>query len=1567
LVYTILCSVQSAQLSDRMSHKKRAGCLTILSIIIIAVMQLSVPVEVVTAEQPSPVQQLPSAELNFDNVLQHVDALSSFGSRVLGYDGFFDAANYIKDYLTSLGLQVREETFDIVTPIVERCTITVEMPDGSRAEYDAYPLWPNHVNPCPYTSPEEGDRLIYVSQGLPEDFNGVDVEGAFVLMDFNNRWYWKNVAVFNGKGVIFIEEEETICTEAVQKTFSVPLNFPRLYVRGEAASALRNLISSQGELHVWIDSHMVWETKTVSNIVAVVEGTDPALRNEVAVIGAYYDSWSIVPQLAPGATDAMGVAFLLEVARLFTENPPQRTVWLVAFAGHYQALVGAREFVDRHFNELQSSIKFMISFDLASDSDWVAAYAAGSMYTYNRPADLLRYYSVWLSRIFRTWLPSLETQIGETSHLIDGVLWTRPAWMAASPPFEPTLRYFEAEIFTEACYGGGLGFVTTNAFRIYQYTPLDIYSNIQPENLRSQVIFLWPILYNSANMPIASTEFPLFPIRVSSGSDNGLVSVELQLGLYNRTTDFFDDYAQEDAIYLVSVSPVTAASGVAVAGFSPAVSRGVSRSVVIQGATAGLFGSYPPQASGGAQVGTRLPQAIGFTAIVKPDENGRYILKGLRPYTIVDAQAYIIDPDTGAVLAATDTGPFGTGKLLLGGLFGQASSAAAPTLTPGMGGIGYLTQVGAAARGFDVYVPLARRIIPIFNTSSIALVGLFDPGTVSDAAYLSGISVYNFVSHSYFVWRDILSPWPEAMVFIQPDALCEIAVNNRDGIVAVFNNASDEYPQGQGYRLDHGETIILTLLDAADQMFRLSQLRGGFLQARMSANPRLVLYLEKMDSFYELANEARQSGDVGKAYSYSIAAWQFTLNTYSSSRSLIDDVVQTATFFFFISAAFVIFLARLISRRESGIKRMIIIILLFLGTNFVLSLVHPGYSISSNVWMLINGLGVILFTFLLFYIVVDELNTAIRSVSKSVLGFHRSDIERGSLIISALSMGIENLKKRPMRTGLALSTIIITISAMTLFTTMGVAVQSYRTSRGTAPYAGLLLKRSSVVEAMGTPISEMYLIASNDIASEGLAKLQTHPRAWIYPTGRTLTLMWEASLSSVRAILAMTPDEAELLRGAIVPGGGDVFPPDISRAVLMTQTLANGLGADLGIEIRPGARINLYGINVTVMGILDDNIAAALLNLDLDQNPITPPDPSTSSLTSVHTPVDISTLLIVPYQFAVEYLNVQPNLIALQAETGTLTEDSLWSRAFDLVLTLPFDISYGVQEGNPASVATRRDLYSLSGAQNFIMPLLLSSLTILSMMLSSVYERTREIATLSTVGLSPRHIGAIFIMESMALAFLGSVLGYITGAGITSILWNLNLFPEGLVPNVSSAVVIIVMGIMMAATMLSSIYPMTRASKLATPSLLRKWRIGSKPVGNQWSVGLPFNATPDEALGILTFMREYFEASASERTGVFMLLKPVQLVQEERARRLVSRLQLAPFDAALIQDLHVICRQLTADRYGFEILISRIEGVEQLWITANKTLLNEIRKQFLIWRALSPIDKQRYIDRAKEK
>jgi hypothetical protein len=74
-------------------------------------------------------------------------------------------------------------------------------------------------------------------------------------------------------------------------------------------------------------------------VFGLVEGRDPALKNEYVIVGAHYDGFG---EGFVGAMDnAAGVAAMIEVARAMAKNPPRRSVLFIAFDGGEQNNVRA--------------------------------------------------------------------------------------------------------------------------------------------------------------------------------------------------------------------------------------------------------------------------------------------------------------------------------------------------------------------------------------------------------------------------------------------------------------------------------------------------------------------------------------------------------------------------------------------------------------------------------------------------------------------------------------------------------------------------------------------------------------------------------------------------------------------------------------------------------------------------------------------------------------------------------------------------------------------------------------------------------------------------------------------------------------------------------------------------------------------------------------------------------------------------------------------------------------------------------------------------------------------------
>jgi carboxypeptidase Q len=83
------------------------------------------------------------------------------------------------------------------------------------------------------------------------------------------------------------------------------------------------------------------------NVIAEIPGTDPALKNEVVLIGAHLDSW----HSATGATDnADAVSATMEAMRMLKAvgARPRRTIRLALWGGEEEGLLGSKAYVDKH-------------------------------------------------------------------------------------------------------------------------------------------------------------------------------------------------------------------------------------------------------------------------------------------------------------------------------------------------------------------------------------------------------------------------------------------------------------------------------------------------------------------------------------------------------------------------------------------------------------------------------------------------------------------------------------------------------------------------------------------------------------------------------------------------------------------------------------------------------------------------------------------------------------------------------------------------------------------------------------------------------------------------------------------------------------------------------------------------------------------------------------------------------------------------------------------------------------------------------------------------------------------
>lgn len=128
------------------------------------------------------------------------------------------------------------------------------------------------------------------------------------------------------------------------------------------------------------------------NVIGVLEGTDPVLKNEYVVVGGHFDhvglgfygamSKANAGQIHNGADDnASGTSGMIELAEAFSNVKPKRSMIFIGFTGEENGLLGSRHYA--YQNPLYSLEKTvaMVNLDMISRNDNRILWVGGIFYS----------------------------------------------------------------------------------------------------------------------------------------------------------------------------------------------------------------------------------------------------------------------------------------------------------------------------------------------------------------------------------------------------------------------------------------------------------------------------------------------------------------------------------------------------------------------------------------------------------------------------------------------------------------------------------------------------------------------------------------------------------------------------------------------------------------------------------------------------------------------------------------------------------------------------------------------------------------------------------------------------------------------------------------------------------------------------------------------------------------------------------------------------------------------------------------------------------------------------------
>jgi hypothetical protein len=316
----------------------------------------------------------------------------------------------------------------------------------------------------------------------------------------------------------------------------------------------------------------------------------------------------------------------------------------------------------------------------------------------------------------------------------------------------------------------------------------------------------------------------------------------------------------------------------------------------------------------------------------------------------------------------------------------------------------------------------------------------------------------------------------------------------------------------------------------------------------------------------------------------------------------------------------------------------------------------------------------------------------------------------------------------------------------------------------------------------------------------------------------------------------------------------------------------------MGVEI--GDTLQFTGNDVKLIGILDDTILSSLT--EVEGSSFLP-----GKLVNLSSEGEVPIIVVLPCEpseIVVLHISRAMNLptvgisrIAIKVREGV--------DANDFAVRLALEREYWAWAASSKGVYYARLGSYLEGkGLSLLIPWGIVVLNVVVTMLNSMYERRKEVHILSSVGLNPAQIAAIFVAEATILGLTAGQLGYLAGLGVYKGLGFLNLALE-VRQKISAIWSIAAIGIAMTAVLIGALYAL-KSSVVITPSLQRKWRIESemRPPFEPYEIVIPVKLLPENVDPFAEFMIQEIYQLTSEQVRKTATIKVFEKTEEAERR-----------------------------------------------------------------------------------
>ncbi len=1602
----------------------------------------------------------------------HLKDIAAAGSRMTGSPGCERTEALISNVFQRAGLDVVVQEFTVTVPVTEVCEIrdaaTGEILEGVRLA----PFLPAGLMPisCSLTT-----RLVVAESAELRWLAGSDPRTLTVVTPADGGSTWPELASAGVQALIVHDtpEQRVLRSSPDQAANWGPLAvaqetpFPRFCATGP--------IESFAGRTVTITCRVTWQTRTARNLLGVLRGRAP--RAEALVVSAYYDSSSVVPDLAPGAEQAVPAAALLDLAEdlaPYREALP-RDIVFIATAGHAQGLAGVSRLMEcvERFSAQRSDFQ---TFEqrrvehanalLQPDEARLCRIAAGEIHLAKKEATLaarLAYLRAG-SPVYREGFDAVnatdeQRKAPENAHPL------LPAYLAAkqadneaanrvSLPVREVLSDTEYrtayERLREAALAWHRGRLrelndcirVRDLFARYRNTvTLNLELNSGGARGRDILSLLVGVANAGPAVDPQSTDIAnLLMARthglrvVSWGARDGAGSAaqpnrnsgwktELESAGWFHCGRLAFTVCNHEFIPPKLGTPEDEFAGLnleALRRHVPAVGRVV---LALAGGQV-AFKTLPAGKSQNVSAtrGTVFGEA-GASTMVPSHPMGRGTV--VRPCTDYARSLTLLDTRGINVCPAIACSPYGTYEQpLVFNLGGWSRVSVDAARFDEAGRLAFVADRGAGSQ--SVY-PSARLDmasllatggrapqpvnVGVFRATPVALYQRQNPQTqqpFKGAAILTSQSLVEPARQNAGALTTFIEP--DVAFYVNftdgaadnPEILTPRAfMLNADPAAAIAPSEPELY--GRGYLAADTPALLWPQLDTAASMLRTAEKRLRLQQHfRMADEQMLAFHARGVELLREADSNlvARAPLDAANAASASLA---YAMANHPVIRDRIAQAVIGILWYLALLVPFVFFAEKLLFGFADIRKQLLAVTAIFLVVFGLLRAFHPAFEMVRSSVMILLGFVILLLTLLVTLMVAGKFQQNLKDLRRREGQVEGADVNRGGVIGTAFMLGLNNMRRRKVRTGLTCATLILITFVMICFTSVTTDLTDVEYPTGRSGWNGIMVRNTNYqdlpapqLNAINQMYGARYPLATIRWLTPAMSTWQADrlqnteiqvDRSW-QAAGQTVSR--RVTLNSALEMSWREPDFSGIDVTLLTHRGWFPRPPQ-TPAELRAVALTGGRNRNAAILPLPAAR----DLGLTPELVDATNVTVTIRGEEYDVQGIFDPE----SLARIQGPDGRSLL---PFDLnSVQQMGSKDNRIVLSEDIGRLAPSQVMlvnrmpplkgeetptvfcsvlfpktayrlradepeRPAVDYTQQRRLVTDYLERLGKPAYYAvdgtayygSRQRARSLAGVLQLLVPLLIAALTVFNTMRGSVYERRGEIYVYNAVGVAPNHVFFMFIAEACVYAVVGAMCGYVLSQATGRILTALGL-TGGLNMDYSSIETIYASLAITAAVLLSTVLPARDAARMASPSGMAGWSL-PKAVGDVMEFNLPFTFTPHDRVAVTAYFRRWLEANGAGSAGPFYCSHPdtLLLTGAELTPALRSTIWLKPYDLGVSQRVQI---SLPADpetrEFIAHIRITRLSGHTAAWQRASRPFLGSLRKQFLNWRATTPADR----------